>query len=277
MIIRIYRVISKEDKKQYEELFSPYVKKTSGQFIYRLASDDIPTELEKAGKVYKEINDTLKPKYESSDGGLEIFKTFERVYEEHFTVNEDKMIIKTPEELTSSCLESPDDIDATYRKKNNKQFHGQAVNIIETCNPDNPINLVTDISVYANNIDNSKEINERIDIVKEKTPGLSELHFDGAYGSEDNDVKFNKHKVTPIQTAIRGRKNSGVEITINQVVEDKYLVSCPNQNIEAEFGRKRFKAEFDLSICSSCDFVSECKLIKKKGAEVYNILQKQNI
>lgn len=44
MLIRIYRVLSQADKKQYEELFSPYVKKTSGQFIYRLDTEDIPSE-----------------------------------------------------------------------------------------------------------------------------------------------------------------------------------------------------------------------------------------
>ena len=277
MIIRIYRVISEEDKKDYEELFSPYVKKTSGQFIYRLDTDDIGSELEKVGEVYKEINDTLKPKYESAYGRVEIFKTFERVYEEHFSVVEEKITIKASEELTSSCLQSPDDIDATYRKKNNKQFYGQVVNIVETCNPENPIDLLTDISVHANNIDDSKELNARIDIIKEKTPNLEELHFDGAYGSKDNDAKFDKPevKVTPIQTAIRGRKNNGVEITINQIDKDKYLVSCPNQTKAVEFGTKRFKAEFDLSICSLCDFASKCKLIKKKASRVYYFTEEE--
>ena len=44
MLIRIYRVLNEADKKQYEDLFSPYVKKTSGQFIYRLDTEDIPSE-----------------------------------------------------------------------------------------------------------------------------------------------------------------------------------------------------------------------------------------
>ncbi|MCF7859587.1 MAG: transposase [Candidatus Cloacimonetes bacterium] len=269
MLIRIYRVLSEKDQKQYEELFSPYVKKTSGQFIYRLDTEDIPSELQRVGKVYKEINDRLKPKNKEVD----IFKTFERVYLEHFTEVEEKIIIKTPEELTSSCLQSPDDIDATYRKKNNKQFYGQTINITETCNPDNPIDLLTDISVHANNIDDSKDLNERIDSIKGKNPELNELHFDGAYGSEDNDLKFDEHKVTPVQTAIRGRKDNGVEITVTQINESvtgrEYLVSCPNQSVEAEVGKKRFKAEFDLNICSLCSFASECKLIKKKSAKVY--------
>lgn len=263
MLIRIYRVLSEADKKQYEELFSPYVKRTSGQFLYRLEKENVPSELEKVGKVYKEINDKLQPNYAEVD----IFKTFERVYEEHFTVVEEKIIIKTSEELTSNCLQSPDDIEATYRQKNNKQFYGQAINVAETCNPVNPINLLTDISVHANNIDDTKVLNKRIDVIKEKTPDLNELHFDGGYGSKDNDVKFDEHVITPIQTAIRGRVSSGVEITISKK-EDHYSVSCPTQSVEAEQGRKRFKAEFDLSICSSCVFASGCKLQKMKAARV---------
>ncbi|MHB9013070.1 MAG: transposase [Ignavibacteriaceae bacterium] len=275
MLIRIYRVLTEKDKKQYEELFSPYVKKTSGQFIYRLETEDIPTELERVGKVYKEINDKLKSKYECIDGGVDIFKTFERVYLEHFTEVGETIIIKGGEELTSSCLQSPDDIDATYRKKNNKQFYGQAINIAETCNPVNPIDLLTDVSVHANNIDDSNGLNERIEPIKEKTPELNELHTDGAYGSKDNDVKFDEHSITHIQTAIRGRENSGVEITINQAGEDHYLVSCPNQSIEAEPGRKRFKAEFSLSICSTCSLASVCKLQKNKSAKVYYFTEEE--
>ena len=270
MLIRIHRVITEEDQRKYEELFSPYVKKTSGQFLYRLSSEDIPNEYERIGTVYKEINDNLKPKYSS----VEVFKIFERVYSEHFTVTlvpsgEEKILIKTAEELTSSMIQSPDDIEATYRKKHGKEFYGQTVNIVETCNPSNQLNLITDISVHANNIDDSKELNERIDKIKTKTPELEELHFDGAYPSEDNDKKFEGHTITPVQTAIRGRQASGVGIKIERIDEDKYLIACPNQSVESKVSRKRFKAEFNLSICSTCAFASVCQLKAKKKSKVY--------
>ena len=276
MLIRIHRVITEEDQKHYEELFSSYVKKTSGQFLYRLSSEDIPKEFERIGKVYKEINDNLKPKYSSA----EIFNIFERVYSEHFTVTlvpsgEEKILIKTTEELTSSMIQSPDDIEATYRKKHGKEFYGQTVNIVETCNPDNQLNLITDISIHANNIDDSKELNERIDKIKAKTLDLEELHFDGAYPSEENDKKFEEHTITPVQTAIRGRVASGVEIKIEQVSsegsfgENKYLVACPNQSVGSKVSRKRFKAEFNLKVCSTCAFASVCQLKTKKKSKVY--------
>jgi len=265
MLIRIHRVITEEDQKKNEELFSPYIKKTSGQFLYRLSSEDIPNEYERIGRVYKEINDKLKPKYSE----VEVFRIFERVYTEHFTVTGKKIQIKTSKELTSSMIQSPDDIEATYRKRHGKEYYGQTVNIVETCNPNNQLNLITDISVHANNIDDSKELNERIDIVKEKTPELKELHFDGAYPSQDNDKKFEEHSITPIQTAIRGRGASGVEIKIECISEGKYLVECPNQIVESKLSRKRFKAEFNLSICSTCALTSVCQLKRKKKSKVY--------
>ena len=57
---------------------------------------------------------------------------------------EEKIIIKQTEELTNSNIQSQDEIDATYRTKNNKQFYGQAINITETCNQENPSGLLTD-------------------------------------------------------------------------------------------------------------------------------------
>jgi len=267
MLIRIHRVITEQGQRQYEKLFTPYINKTSGQFIYRLTTEDIPIELEAIGRTYKEINDKIRPKYPD----VEIFKIFERIYLEHFTEIEERVIIRSTDELTSSMIQSPDDIDATYRKKQSKEFYGQA------------INLITDISVHANNIDDSKELNERIDTIKEKTPELNELHFDGAFGSKGNDAKFEEHSITPVQTAIRGRHPGEVEIKIEQTClpdgqaclpdgqgsEDKYLVICPNQTVESQRTRKRFVAEFDLSICSTCSLASKCRLTRKKNAYAY--------
>jgi hypothetical protein len=47
---------------------------------------------------------------------------------------------------------------------------------------ENPVQLITDISVNPNNVDDSQILNERIDQIKEKNPELSELHTDGGYG-----------------------------------------------------------------------------------------------
>lgn len=81
-------------------------------------------------------------------------------------------------------------------------------------------------------MDDSKILNDRLDNVVEKTLELEELHFDGAYGSQENDEKFAQHDITPVQTAIRG-KSGGVEMEIQHHSETEYGVACPNQEVQS--------------------------------------------
>jgi len=183
-------------------------------------------------------------------------------------IEEKEIKVKEPKELTSSSLQSPDDIDATYRNKNGKKSKGQTINVTETANPDNGLNLLTDVAVVPNNIDDSKILNERIETIKEKTPEIDGLHFDGGYGSKNNDIKFEQLDITPVQTAVRGRE-SKVKITIEQTGKDKYSVSCPYQKARIKTGRKRYKAELSISICSDCPLKEQCPTLRKKETRVY--------
>lgn len=265
LLIRLYRIVSDDDKKRFKEQFDPYVDKTSGQYIYSLKASDLPHEMEKVGHLYYWIESNLKPAYKDK----EIFKVFDRVLGEHFTISGEKIEVKSPDQLKSDSVQSPDDTDATYRIKQGKSSKGQSINIVETANPDNPINLLTDIAINPNNKDDCKVIGKRIDQLKAKTPDLDEIHFDGAYGSSDNDKKFKGHNINPIQTAVRGAK-AEVELDIEYVSETEYEVSCPHQKVKSSAARKRYKATFDLEKCSTCPLKSNCPtLMMKKNRVLY--------
>jgi hypothetical protein len=55
MRIRIHRVLGDDDRKSFEDMFAPYVEKTSGQFIYRLDQAGIQSELEGIGRIYQRV------------------------------------------------------------------------------------------------------------------------------------------------------------------------------------------------------------------------------
>lgn len=269
VIIRLFRKLKEQDKQYFREELHSYVSKTSEKYIYDLKSADLPRHIEKIGELYYRLYEQLKGRYKED----ETFKIFERVYKEHFKIEKKKVKVKEPKQLSSGSLQSPDDIDATYRNKNGKESKGETISLTETANPDNGINLITDVAVEANNVDDSRILNERIDGIKQKTPDLDELHFDGAYGSEDNDSKFEQLNINPVQTAIRGKK-SKVKLIVEQVSTNEYLVSCPNQKVKSKLGRKRYKAEFSKSIqggtgCSNCSLSSQCPTIRKKKTRVY--------
>jgi len=63
MVIRIYRVLSDEDKQRFSEKFQAYINKTSGQYIYHLKASDLPHELEKIGQLYQWIYENLYATY----------------------------------------------------------------------------------------------------------------------------------------------------------------------------------------------------------------------
>ena len=63
MVIRIYRVLSDEDKQRFSEKFQAYINKTSGQYIYRLQASDLLHELEKIGQLYQWIYENLYATY----------------------------------------------------------------------------------------------------------------------------------------------------------------------------------------------------------------------
>jgi hypothetical protein len=264
VLIRLDRILSKRDKVKLKGTLAPYINQTSSAFVYGLKRTDIPHELQKIADIYHRLYHQLKPPY----GDTEVFTIFERVYNEHFCIVTDKIIVRDSTELTSSSLQSPDDVDATFRTKRGNNYRGQVVNITETANPENALNLITDVAVETNNTDDSTILNNRIDEIKTKCDDLDELHTDGAYGSSDNDKKMNEHHVNHIQTAVRGRV-AEVAMNLERIDSDRHNVSCPQQTVQSQKTKRRFKACFDLAVCSACQHAGGCPAIEQNNCRVF--------
>ena len=264
LLIRIYRVLDDDDKQHTKNMFDEYTRNTSSQYLYHLRKSDIPHKIEAIGQLYYWIAVNLMQKYQDVD----IFKTFAFVYEQHFSVENNKITIIPSDQLTSGSVQSPDDLDATYRKKSGKESQGQSVSITETAHPDNTLNLITDVAIAPNNTDDSTILNSRLDTIKEKTPDIHQLHFDGAYGSKDNDEKMEQLAITPIQTAVKGRKQR-VPITIHKVNDTAYTVTCPTQSVSSLPSRQRHKACFDASLCAGCLHADQCPATMFNNQRIY--------
>jgi len=101
--------------------------------ICKLESTEKPWELDKLGQIYHKLYEALREGYEE----IEIFRIFERVYQEHFTVVKNKVAVKKNEEFHNGIFQSPADIYTTYRKKGKKVGKSQSVKVTETANPGN--------------------------------------------------------------------------------------------------------------------------------------------
>ena len=265
ILLRVYRAFSDNDKARYAELFTAYVGKTSGQYVYAVEPGTFVTELEKLATVYGALHDTILSTYAQTD----IARIFTRVFNDHFTNVDGKLSVRPTKELGSGILQSPDDEDATYRKKRGVKYRGHILTATETCNPDNEVQLITDVHVTANNRDDSDELHDRLDGIKAKTPEIAVLHTDGGYGSAKNDTKMKTLEIQQVQTAIRGR-TSAVAFTITTGKDGSYSVSCPQQSGEIRTTRTQWKAMMNASVCALCPMRDICTAtVRKSGRVLY--------
>jgi hypothetical protein len=265
VLIRVHRVLSEEDKVKNTLLFSRYVKTTAGQFIHGLAETQFDEEFATLAETYQYIHTEIISRYQD----LDAYRIFERVYAEQFVLIEGKIVLRPKEDIPSDTLQSPDDEEATYRNKRGKAYRGQVVSIVETANPENELQLITDVAVDTNNTNDSTILEDRLEKILEKTPDLNELHQDGAYGSKANDEICKENDIVIVQTGIKGPVPGGVPIEIYQIGQEAYEVSCPGQRVKAEKAKIRWKAIFAFSVCESCDHAGECQLLRCRHGRVY--------
>ena len=88
-------------------------------------------------------------KLDTYSGRTEYEQT-KRVFQEHFYFEENQLIIKKGKDMGGNTLQSPDDPEATFRRKNSEDAQGYVANITETCDPENDIQLITMASVEPN-------------------------------------------------------------------------------------------------------------------------------
>lgn len=290
VLLRLYRHLSAQEQADYAGQLSDYIGQNGQQYVRRIKPGEQMAHLEKLGQLYHLLYTALHHRYQNNKA----FSVFARVYEEHFSVLETppdaaagnggkRIAVKPNEALGSGSLQSPDDTEATYREKNGEQYQGYVALVTETCHPDNPLQLITDISTQANHTDDAKLLHSRIDQLKDKTPDLEELHHDGGMGSAANDIKLEQQGITPIQTAIKGT-TAKAPMTIScqpsahtdTETTSSYTVQCANEQhpaVIADKPSKSHRAVFDLSICAKCPFYELCPTRSSrkhtKGIAVY--------
>ncbi len=265
VLIRLFRSLEVPFQEQFCEYLKPYLNQNSEHFVYHLEKGDIPHELLALAEVYHALYNSLR----HSNLESEEFKTFSRVYAEQFEFREKKIAVKEPVEVGSSSLQSPDDLDATFRAKRGQFYKGYVATLTETASQENQINLITDICVDPNNMDDSSILESRMEKMNATTPKLNELHMDGGYGSEGVDKKANEKEITLIQTAVKGRKALvEFDIEVDEQTE-KITVSCPVQTVYATKARKRMKAQFSFKICGDCPLIDQCSTQKVKKYRIY--------
>jgi hypothetical protein len=259
---RTHRMLDEKDRKLYEKEFEAYLKGSSGQYIYHLKKEDIAEHVEQIGELMHRLVDELASRY----GEESAYQVLQRVFQEHFVVDESTLRFKEGQELSASSMQSPDDWEATYRQKRGEKHRGYVANVTETCNPENDLQLIVKVQTEPNNTDDAAMLNEALPDLKKRTD-VKQIYNDGGYNSPKVDETMREQQVEQIQSAIRGRKPSEEKLGLEDFgweTDDDgkpQNVVCPHeQSVTVEPGRKdgRYCASFDASDCETCPFCDQC-------------------
>jgi hypothetical protein len=260
---RLERILSEADQLRLAETLGPYIKDSAGHYSYRVKGQQAVQEhLQKIGQVIYALLQELKGSYAAKTP----YQVLERLFAEKFKLDASTARPKENSEITSGCLQSVDDLEATYRNKGNAHYKGYVANLTETCDPENELQLITKVQVAPNNVDDGQLLAQALPNLKERTE-VDSMLTDGGYGGQASDTALQEQEVQLIQTAIRGRRLDPDKVHLSQFAikfnakHKPSKVTCPQgQTVLAQTSshQKAFVAHFDPQVCQTCPLVEHC-------------------
>ena len=178
----------------------------------------------------------------------------------NFRVEASRVHAKANHGLASGGLQSVDDLEATYRKKGQREYRGYVVNLSETRDPQNELQLITQVQVTPNNLDDTRLLAEGLPNLKERT-GVEALHIDGGFAEPMVDPVLEQCQVELIPSGIFGREPepgklnlADFELELAESGRPK-KITCPQGQtvaVKPSQRKKSFQANIDRQICQTC-------------------------
>lgn len=203
----------------------------------------------------------------------EEYVALKRLIEEQIEIDENnKVIIISAKEVTSTSMQNPTDKDATYRKKSRKSNIGYTGNIKENFDQKNAI--ITEYDLKQNTYSDQSFSK---DVIENKVENSAKEHLlvDGAYYSEDINKLAKKKNIELVPTNLVGKKDdidTAEVISTYEVNEETDVIEkCPAgiKPLRTSSNEKLYLAKFDKDICNNCPKKNQCGIkISKKQAKV---------
>lgn len=187
--------LAEKDREQVDSI----LKEESTKTVYRSTKEEIKSHLQTLGSlIYKVLQ--LLP---ATD--CEPFQVLQRVFQEQYKVEQDQQIILRPkEEISSQSVQSPHDTDCSYRNKHDQPVKGYSVNITETCD-DERLNLITNVQVEIASAADNQFVIPAIEQTRQVLEHpVENCHADGAYNSQGNVEYCSEEVINFYLTGLQG-------------------------------------------------------------------------
>jgi hypothetical protein len=260
VLLRVQHMLSPADQAAYSETFGPYMRGSSDQYVYRVRRPEGAEQIQRIGQIMHELLQSLKPGY----GRRADYALLQRVFDEHFVVEPQGPRTKGKDELQGGSLVAPDDPEATFRRKAKKAYKGYVTNVTETCDDDNPIQLVVEVQTAPNNVDDPTLMAEALPGIKERHADVRSAITDGGYNNEKIDELTHALGIEHNQTGIRGHRSKGMGLDAFEAVHASdgtpLELICPQgERAPIQLLKRHYHACFPLAVCDACPLRDVCR------------------
>lgn len=259
---RVQRSLSPADQERYAAAFAPYLQGSAGQYVYRLKGHATADALQGIGTLMQQLVNELRPVYADAP----FYPLLERVFGEQFRLTPSQVEPLPGADIRASSLRSPDDPEATYRRKGTQAYQGYVTNVTETCAPENPFQLIVHVQTAPNTTEDATLLIEALPTLKART-GVATLYNDASFCSPAADVVLREQQVVQVPSDLRGHAPSPHRLGLADcrvqcdAVGEPVALTCPQeQTVTVQAGRKphRYVADLDPLRCQRCALQSHC-------------------
>jgi hypothetical protein len=198
--LRLFYKNLKKDAKldtSIQDQLSEILKFKGNKIVYTSTHSEITSKFKDLGVLIHRIL-TLYPSGDS---------TLKKVFEQQFKIVEDTVLPRDKEEITAKSIQSPHDTDCHFRNKDSTKIKGYSVNVTESCDDGEVLNLIGDVSVKQVTASDVDFLEDAVDCLQEVFGSqVEDIHADGAYHSVHNQEFCSKNNSNLHLHAIQGAK-----------------------------------------------------------------------
>lgn len=203
--------------------------------------------------------------------GKTTYKAMERIFYEQCDVQEDKVTVKA--KTGGAVMQNPSEPDATY---DGHKGPGYQVQLSETCNPENEVQLITCAIPQTAAEPDSEAVEPVLDDLEQNAMLPEQLLGDTHYCGDENVQKAARRGVElvgPVGGSDKSKEDASYErLTIDDFDMDEQTeeVKCcpaghtPDTSVQDEQTGKTTTV-MPESACSQCNFLGQCPVEKCKG------------
>lgn len=176
-----------------EEQANEYLTEDSSKTVYRSDSDTLQSNIARIGNFIMEMLVAFPAATVSHN-------LLKRLFDEQYVVEDGKAVLRDKKEIKADSIQNPNDPDATYREKNDRNVQGYVTNITETVEQGKP-NIITSVQVETAVFADCHFLQEAVENSERVTNStIEDLYADGAYQSPDNREFAKVHNYMQLKT-----------------------------------------------------------------------------